>query len=499
MPPTQRPPRTPPPRPNLSRPLLLGTVVAVAFAIGTVGTPFRSLGWMIALTTLATTIVATSTRRPATLIIGLSGAALLPWLAIRMSPWLIAVNLATALGLLLLSISLPVAGSLQVPGHHHLSRVLRSCSRLPHGPAHLTHAARSSTHLDGTGRRLTRLVPSLLAGVASLAIALLLLASGDALLASFLDVGDAPTVVVPRLFAAAAGLLLFALLLGGIAPPGSHDGTRDVPVPSATPTLFTIGGLATAIGLYAAVQVSAAVLGADFVRNRTGVTYAEWARGGFFQLVVVSAIATAAVLVARGVIRKEPSQAFRLRSATAALTVGVVVTVAASVIKLAVYAETFGLTMLRIYTVVFACWLGLVAVLAFLSLLQPARNWLAPTVITSIAVGAFAMNVANPERIVVEHNVDRAATTGTLDVEYLNTLSLDAAPTLLSRLDDIDAITAKAARDEVLRSEEDVAVDARTEIRRAWCARVGRDGEHDGLSFNAARNASMRASRSACR
>jgi Domain of unknown function (DUF4173) len=493
-PPPMRPPKQPPIRPNLYRPLLLSAIVAVAFAIGTVGAPLRSLGWAIAFTTLSLAVVVTSARRASAVALGIVATGFVPWLAVRMSPWLIAVDLIVWALLLIMSISLPAAGSLRVAARHHLARILRSAVHVPLGPAHLTSALTGSARSTGLGSKLRTWAPSVLIGVAALAGGLALLASGDALLASFLDTGQAPQTIIPRLLAATFGLVMFALLIGAVAPPGANDSLAPARAPAPLPALCAIVGLATAIAAYAATQTSAAILGADFVKRRTGLTYAEYARGGFFQLVAVSAVATIAVVTARSVIGRHPDTAKRFRIASAVLTVGVVVTVVSSVVKLLVYADTFGLTMLRLYTVIFACWLGFVSAASFVALLRPSREWLAPMLIGSVVVGAFAMNIVDPERVVAEHNISRSQSSGKLDVEYLRSLSLDAAPTILGRLDDIDAVVSNA---DDLRSSESSTTDARIAMRDIWCARVV-DEDRSGLSSNLARLDAWQEGRSVC-
>lgn len=482
------PPRPPRHRPNLFRPLTLAAVVAAAFAAGTPGSPLRSIGWALALAVLIGALVATSARRPAAVGLGLAGAAFIPWLGIRMSPWLTSINLLVATGLLLASLGLPAAGSLRVTVGHHLARLARAFAGLPLGPSHLWQSARSS--LNGSdGANLRRLVPSILVGLATFAAGLLVLASGDALLASFVDVGGLLGSVVGRVVGALCGAAAFALLLGAIHVPGSVDTAPRRWAAPALPTLFGIGGLAIAIGCYAATQLSAAVLGADFVQGRTGLTYAEYARGGFFQMVFVTFVSVSVIGIARSVIQAESEAARRLRVGAAVLTVGVVGTVVSAVVKLSVYADTFGLTMLRVYTVVFACWLGLVAVLAFATLLRRSASWFAPALLGSMCVGAFAMNVVNPERIVAEHNLDRAESTGKLDVDYLSRLSLDAAPTILSRLDTVDAVF-----EDRFRSDAPV-VDAAELLASDWCNRLLADpfakdsaphSDNDGFAYNLA-------------
>lgn len=471
-------------------------ITGLAFAVGAAHTPVRSAGWALALATLIVTLVATSARRPASVALGLGAAAFTPWLSLRFSPWLITVNLLVMVVLLLAALGLPAAAGLQVSVAHHGLRILRACAGLPFGPGHVLHAAKRG---PGSVRAATvqRWGPSALAGGGALLVGLLILASGDALLASFFDVDDAVEVIDGRVAAGIGGLVVFGIFAGAVHVPGSPDNKPVRVSLPAMPMLFAIAGLSIAIGIYAATQVSAALLGAGFVASRTGLTYAEYARAGFFQMAIIAGVSTCAVSAARAVVREHPIMTRRIRVAAAALTVGVMVTVASAVIKLTIYLDTFGLTMLRVYTVTFACWLGIVAVLALIALLRRSAAWFAPTLLASMAIGAFAMNVVNPEHIVAQHNLNRADSTGQLDVAYLSLLSLDAAPVILAGLDDIDAEFEDPTRSQAM------PLDAATELREVWCARVAGHDDHQGanagaMAFNLARSEAIEAGLTAC-
>ncbi len=108
------------------------------------------------------------------------------------------------------------------------------------------------------------------------------------------------------------------------------------------------------------------------------------------------------------------------------------VMVVVSILRLQMYSDAFGLTMLRLYTTVFAGWVGLVLALAAIALWASPREWLAPTVVALALLGVFAMNVVNPEALVAKTNLARAEQTGRLDASYLHGLSTDAVPALVA-------------------------------------------------------------------
>ncbi len=104
--------------------------------------------------------------------------------------------------------------------------------------------------------------------------------------------------------------------------------------------------------------------------------------------------------------------------------------------RLELYQNAFGLTMLRLYSQVFAAWMGGVFFLlaAVLAGVGQGRSWLPATAAAAGLAALLALNVANPEAMVVRHNVDFAASSGRFDPAYLVELSDDAVPALADAL-----------------------------------------------------------------
>ncbi|TMC32882.1 MAG: DUF4173 domain-containing protein, partial [Chloroflexi bacterium] len=264
-----------------------------------------------------------------------------------------------------------------------------------------------------------------------------LLASADPVFASFfnlnIDVGqlvlDVIYVVIGSL--AAAGLLRLAASM----PVERVDG------PSwrlgATEALVVLVILDAVFAAFALAQVLAATGAAAGTLRNAGVTYSDYARSGFFQLLWVSGI-TLAVLILFSRIT-----AFRVRSSKLAFLVlaevAIALTMMISVVafrRLSLYEEAYGFTMLRLYSHVFAVWLGVVFLLLaadFLGVWR-SRRWFAGATATSACVLLLGLNVANPEAIVVAFNTDHAKAAHKIDSEYLAELSSDATPALLASL-----------------------------------------------------------------
>jgi hypothetical protein len=108
-------------------------------------------------------------------------------------------------------------------------------------------------------------------------------------------------------------------------------------------------------------------------------------------------------------------------------------------VRMKLYSDVFGLTHLRIYTVVSAAWLGIVVLLAGLAAIRPtAQEWMALASCALAAVGVFAMNVVSPDAVVASANINRVPTSRSrFDTSYLIDLSADAIPEIVARIDEV--------------------------------------------------------------
>ncbi len=90
--------------------------------------------------------------------------------------------------------------------------------------------------------------------------------------------------------------------------------------------------------------------------------------------------------------------------------------------------------MLRLYSPLFAGWIGVVFLLfaADLAGLLRSRRWFVGTVLVTALSALMILNFANPEAVVVQMNVGRAQHSQRLDAGYLGELSSDATPVLLA-------------------------------------------------------------------
>jgi hypothetical protein len=98
------------------------------------------------------------------------------------------------------------------------------------------------------------------------------------------------------------------------------------------------------------------------------------------------------------------------------------------------YQEQFGLTESRLYASAFMLWLVQLLALFALTAWRGPRPGFAFGAVASGWAMLAALDVANPDRLIVRTNVARAAEGRPLDGAYLRHLSADAAPAVLAAL-----------------------------------------------------------------
>jgi hypothetical protein len=188
---------------------------------------------------------------------------------------------------------------------------------------------------------------------------------------------------------------------------------------------------------------------------RSGLTYAEYARRGFFELLTVACLALGLLWMLSVVARRTAPLQLRLFNlANGVMVVLVLGMLVSATQRMWLYEQAYGFTRLRIYTHSFMLWLALVLVL-FLVALYLARPKLFSYGSYATALVYLAMlTIANPDGIIVQANIARhladpqAVITfddeprsyeKRVDLDYLSKLSSDAVPALVAALPQLDS------------------------------------------------------------
>jgi hypothetical protein len=183
---------------------------------------------------------------------------------------------------------------------------------------------------------------------------------------------------------------------------------------------------------FVSVQLAVLFGGHDHVLHTAGLTYAEYARRGFWQLLAAAAL-TLAVIGGAVLLADAPrrGQQLLLRALLGVLSALTLVILLSALHRLRLYEDTFGLTRARLGAEAVALWLGgLFLLLIAAAAARRARRHLPRAALAGTAVALLAFSLARPDAVIAERNIERWRQTGKLDVAYLQTLSADAAPAL---------------------------------------------------------------------
>jgi hypothetical protein len=161
------------------------------------------------------------------------------------------------------------------------------------------------------------------------------------------------------------------------------------------------------------------------------MTYAEYARRGFFELLVVAFLVAGVILGLEALVTRR-SRAYV--GAAIVLVLLTMVILASSLLRLRLYQEAYGWTELRFYVLAAIGWLAIGAAGAIAALATNRTKWLLHGMVVLSVVFGIGFNLIGPVRFIAEQNVARAIDPSLvppggesgLDVYYLSWLGTDA-------------------------------------------------------------------------
>ncbi|WP_203825248.1 DUF4153 domain-containing protein [Actinoplanes palleronii] len=437
--------------PGPGAPASASTIVAVlaATVVAAVSLPLDQpgLGWLI--TALAGGI-ALLVARPATsavpplvirparrrrgdqLFWGVATIALLGVGTFRAAGWLFALCLLTAT--LTFALAIGAGRSIRAMLTTYLMApraILRSLPWLVRGLARMRRT--------GNGPAPIRIIATLAVSVVLLTVFGLLFASADPTFARLFDT-ILPDLRVDGMFRWIFICCLAAPVFGGAAfllaaPPDltelDHTEGRKV---SRLEWAVPLSLLTLLFAAFVVVQLVPLFGGDRHVRTTAGLTYAEYARGGFWQLCFVTGL-TLLVLAgaARWAPREAPADRTVFRAVLGPLTGLTLLIVASALIRMQAYIDIYGLTRLRLLVACCEVWFGVVLILVLLAGIRIRAPWLPRVAIATGVLALLGLAVANPDLMIARNQVD--APVGRIDVAYLSDLSPDAVPAVIELSD----------------------------------------------------------------
>jgi len=401
--------------------LLAGAIGAIAIPLDRAG-----IGWLIgaaaSIVALAVTRTKVSWRQAAW---GAATLALLGVGTVRAAPWLFVLCVLTA----------AVTGTLALVDPRTVRAIVASIVVPPAAALRAMPWVRAGVKHRSPGN------PVRAIAVAAVSLILLvvfgaLFASADETFAAVLD-WVLPTVSGSTVSRALLFFpLLFAVLAGAAftltGPP--RLGRDDQPTRFAfrrSDWAIPVALLDLLFAAFVAVQGTVLFGGTRHVLDPGGPTFANYARGGFWQLLAVTGLTFVVVAIAgRWAPRGNGADRVAIRVLLGALALLTLVVVASATYRMNVYEQAYGYTRLRVFVTAVELGLGAVFVAVLVAGVRLRGGWLPRAVLAIATAGLLALAVLNPDRFIADRNVDRFAATGRIDLHYLNTLSADAVPAL---------------------------------------------------------------------
>ena len=196
--------------------------------------------------------------------------------------------------------------------------------------------------------------------------------------------------------------------------------------------------------LFCVIQFTYLFGGEETIRSIPDYTYAEYARRGFSELIVVTVINLSTLLIGLHFTKNDGKLYRVVRVLRCLLVLCTVIILFSAHLRLKLYEEAYGYTYARIFAHTF---IGFLFILFMLTLYKLWREEL--PLLQAFAIATLltytTLNYVNVDAIIARKNIDRYVKTGVIDLDYLQELSYDAIPELtrLSKSGDEDTVAQK--------------------------------------------------------
>ena len=220
------------------------------------------------------------------------------------------------------------------------------------------------------------------------------------------------------------GGLTFALTVKPFAPKSQSEDARPLGFIEAMTVLSIV---ALVFGSFLSIQITYLFGSATRVLSITGMTFTEYARRGFAELVLVSLLTLILILGLSAITRRTGQQTIGFSALATVIVAETLVLLCSAWSRMAAYAALHGATQTRIQVDVFILWLG--AALLWLVITLWSRPWAQLFTFGGLicSLGYVAsLNLLNPDALVAKRNIQRWQETDKLDMRALCALSDDA-------------------------------------------------------------------------
>ncbi len=203
-------------------------------------------------------------------------------------------------------------------------------------------------------------------------------------------------------------------------------------VPGQIELFMVMGSVLALFLVFIVIQFRYLFGGHDLIRTIPGLTYATYARKGFFALLFIVLLVHIILLLGAWLVAGTD---LRVQSLYRGLSLGLITLTTfvfiSAYYRLCLYVEAYGLTQSRLYAAAVLLWLAVIFVILTIKMIKPQWRCFTGAYVYSLLTVLLLLNVANPDGLIARINLQRSITGKDLDRDYLKCLSTDAVPTIL--------------------------------------------------------------------
>jgi hypothetical protein len=193
---------------------------------------------------------------------------------------------------------------------------------------------------------------------------------------------------------------------------------------------------------FVAVQFTVLFGGSRHVLETAGLSYSQYARSGFWQLVAVTLLSLALIAsLARWAKRDTKAERLLLRVLLGLLCALSVIIVASALSRMWEYQRVYSFTGERIFVMASELLLGVIFVLIAVAGIKWQGRWIPGATVGLAVLMLLGLAALDPEGYVASRNAARYEGSGKIDAWYLRALSADATPALTELPDPVRRCT----------------------------------------------------------
>jgi Domain of unknown function (DUF4153) len=250
-----------------------------------------------------------------------------------------------------------------------------------------------------------------------------------------------------------------------------------------TEALVVLGTIDLVVAVFVGLQIAYLFGGLDTL-IAAGMTYSDYARRGFFELVAAACLAGAVVVALETTVAHRTRPYLVALLALLALTAFVLVSAA---LRLRLYQDAYGWTELRLYVLMTIGTLAITLLLMAVLVARAQMRWLGHGLAVIGVASLITLNLVAPAAFVAERNVERVIDPSLvpadghagLDAAYLRVLPDDAIPVLVSALPALPATERQAVLPILQERQAELATDPAFSGAVAW--NLGRERARQAL------------------